>query len=242
MEPMMLRAILGERFRTADEALYHRVEERVRRFIDQTTGVQTLVQMQGLRDMVREFGLVPPAQVLDEFGYKAIYNTTLLELVRERIARLQQGERAVEDFTLKNAVPFLRALRAAGITLFLASGTDQADVVAEATTLGYAELFENRIFGAVGDVKIEAKRDVLDKILREIGGDAGAVVTLGDGPVEVREARRRGSLAVGIASDEVRRFGLNLTKRARLIKAGAQVVIPDFSQMGAILRFLQVQA
>ena len=240
MEPMMLRAILGDRFLTADEALYHRTEERVRRFIDQTTGVQTLVQMQGLRDMVREFGFAPPDQILDEFGYKAIYNETLLERVHERIVRLQQGERAVEDFTLKNAVLFLRALRNAGVKLFLASGTDEADVVAEAETLGYADLFEGRIFGAVGDVKIEAKRMVLDKILREIGGEANAVVTFGDGPVEVREARRRGSLAVGIASDEVRRFGLNLTKRTRLIKAGAQVVIPDFAQLAAILRFLRV--
>ena len=135
---------------------------------------------------------------------------------------------------------FLRALRNAGVKLFLASGTDEADVVAEAETLGYADLFEGRIFGAVGDVKIEAKRMVLDKILREIGGEANAVVTFGDGPVEVREARRRGSLAVGIASDEVRRFGLNLTKRTRLIKAGAQVVIPDFAQLAAILRFLRV--
>ena len=37
-------------------------------------------------------------------------------------------------------------------------------------------------------------------------------------------------LAVGIAGDEVRRYGLDTEKRSRLIKAGADIIIPDFSQ------------
>jgi hypothetical protein len=43
---------------------------------------------------------------------------------------------------------------------------------------------------------------------------------------------------VGIASNEVRRFGLNSDKRARLIRAGADLIIPDYSQMNAILALL----
>jgi len=46
------------------------------------------------------------------------------------------------------------------------------------------------------------------------------------------------SLAVGIASDEVRRHGLNPEKRVRLVRAGAHIIIPDFSQAEQLLNFL----
>ena len=66
-------------------------------------------------------------------------------------------------------------------------------------------------------------------------------VTFGDGPVEIRATHKRGGATVGVASDEVRRFGLNRDKRARLVRAGADVIIPDFSRMGALLDFLRVK-
>ena len=51
----------------------------------------------------------------------------------------------------------------------------------------------------------------------------------GDGPVEMREAKKRGLVAVGILSDEKQRYGANLSKRERLILGGANLLIPDFS-------------
>jgi len=240
MEPMMVRAILGDLYDSADEGLYHRVVGRVRAFIDQTTGVQTLAQMQGLVRIVREMGFVPDEDILDMHGYKAIYNRGLMAMVRQRVARLEKGELNSADFAMKNAIAFLSALHRAGVTLFLASGTDEADVIHEAEAMGHAALFEGRIFGAVGDVSKEAKRLVLERILAEVGDIHGRVVTFGDGPVEVRETHVRGGLAVGVASDEVRRFDLNQSKRSRLIRAGASVIIPDFSQMSQLLDLLGI--
>lgn len=241
MEPMMVKAILGPAYATADETTYHKVVARVRRFIDSTTGVQTLVQMQGLVKLVAEFGFVPASEILDEHGYKAIYNQALLELVRQRLEKLRRGELSVTDFVIKGTVEFLTRLHQAGVRLYLASGSDETDVVAEAEALGYAPLFEGRIYGAVGDVNREAKKIVMDRILEDIGpGNVRRMAAFGDGPVEIREIRKRGGLAVGIASDEVRRFGLNPGKRSRLIRAGAHLVIPDFSQGGALCRLLGV--
>jgi hypothetical protein len=45
-----------------------------------------------------------------------------------------------------------------------------------------------------------------------------------------------------VAGDEIRRFGLNESKRTRLIKAGADVIIPDFSQYGHLLRLLNIES
>jgi phosphoglycolate phosphatase-like HAD superfamily hydrolase len=241
MEPMMVEAVMGERYRTADEALYRRTVDRVRQYIDQTTGIQTLVQMQGLVAMVREAGLVPTDRILDMHGYKAIYNEALMRRVGERLERLRAGELGIEDFTLKGAVRFVERLTRLGIVCFLASGTDQEDVRSEARALGYAELFAGGIYGAVGDVTRDAKREVLARIMADIGDSRGRLATFGDGPVEMRETRRQGGVAVGVASDEVRRFGLNPAKRARLIRAGAILVIPDFSQAEALLRVLGIR-
>jgi phosphoglycolate phosphatase-like HAD superfamily hydrolase len=239
MEPMMVRAVLGQGYATADESVYHKVLTRVRAFIDATTGIQTLIQMQGLVKLVAEFDFVPKAKILDEFGYKAIYNEALLDLVRQRLAKLGRGELAVDDFVIKGAVPFLQRLHGAGVKLYLASGSDEGDVIVEARALGYAGLFEERIYGAVGDATKEAKRVVMDRIIRDIGAaDVGSMTAFGDGPVEIRESRKRGGLAVGIASDEVRRFGLNPAKRRRLIRAGADLIIPDFSQPDPLLHLM----
>ena len=241
MAPMMIKAILGDQFKQADEALFRKVQTRVNAFIDRTTGIQTLVQMKGLLDLIREFGIVPENRILDEFGYKQIYNEELLKMVREREDKLKRGELSREDLSVKNAIPFLQKLADAGVRLYLASGTDEEDVRNEARVMGYAHLFEGRIYGAVGDVNKEAKKMVLDRILDSIGNAAfDQVVTFGDGPVEIRETRKKGGRTVGVASNELRRFGLNERKRTRLIKSGADVIVPDFSQMDWLLNFLNI--
>ncbi len=242
MQPMMMKAILGDHFNDADEALYHKVHNRVIDFIDKTTGIQTLVQMKGLVELVEEFGLVPSSQILDEFGYKEIYNDELLKMVKEREAKLSRRELSIEDFTLKNVVLLLEKLYNAGVKLYLASGTDEIDVKNEARIMGYDHLFEGGIYGAVGDVTKEAKKIVLDRILNTIGDSKnGQVAAFGDGPVEIRETRKRGGLTIGIASNEIKRHSLNENKRTRLIKAGADIVIPDYSQLPKLLKLLHIK-
>lgn len=238
MEPMMLQSILGSKRDQIDDATYARVVSTVRAFIDRTTGIQTLAQMKGLVGLVQEFGFVPTAEIRDEHAYKAIFNEELLAMVAGRIRQLESGELVSEDWQIKHARAMLERLRQNGVTLYLASGTDQADTEAEARRLGYAHLFDGGIYGAVGNLQAEAKRDVLRRILETSGVRGDEIIVIGDGPVEIREGRRHGGYAVGIASDEVRRHGLNLRKRARLIRAGADIVIGDFCQLDALAAYL----
>ncbi len=240
MEPMMFKAVLGASEESLNETLFHRVQNRVRDFIERTTGIQTITQMHGLVDLVSEFGLVPKDQILSPTEYKAIYNKELKALVNQRLGKLDHGELDINDFTLKGAVPFLHALHQSGVRLYLASGTDEDDVKQEASRLGYAHLFKGGIYGSVGEITKDAKKIVLERIFHEIGGASEQLITFGDGPVEMRETNRYGSYTVGIASDEMRRFGINLEKRARLIRAGAHVIIPDFSQWEKLWDFLRL--
>jgi len=238
MAPVMIRAILGERYKTADETLYHQVRKRVLDYIDQSTGIQTIVQMEALVEMVKEFGLVPAEEIRDKFGYKEIYNDALMELVNKRIEKFKRGELDIHDYTIKGALEFLEVLRKKGITLYLASGTDCEDVVAESKALGYAELFDGGIYGSVGDIAKYSKKMVIEKIMTEHNLQGPELAVFGDGPVEIRECRKREGIAVGVASDEIRRHGLNPEKRTRLVKAGAHIIIHDFSQRDRLLKLL----
>ncbi|HLA41353.1 MAG TPA: carbohydrate kinase, partial [Candidatus Glassbacteria bacterium] len=133
----------------------------------------------------------------------------------------------------------LESLGALGMRLYLASGTDQEDVVQEAGRLGYAGCFDGGIYGSVGDITKFSKKKLIAGIISEHGLEGPELCTFGDGPVEIAETRRVGGLTVGIASDEVRGWGINLAKRDRLIKAGADIIVPDFTQGQALLDYLQ---
>ncbi|MDR0623590.1 MAG: PfkB family carbohydrate kinase [Treponema sp.] len=242
MEETMLRSILGTAYGNIPVSRFERVRAEVRDFISRSTGVQTLVQMEGLRNMVENYGFVPPAGILDPAGYKKIYNERLLDMVEKRVRRLGTPGTAafsVEDFTIKGAVPFLRRLHKAGVRLYLASGTDAADVRREAELLGYAAYFTG-IYGAVGDTGREPKKEVFQNILARIGENPQAkqrCVVFGDGPVELREARKNAAAAIGLVSDEVQRFGINSRKRNRLILAGADLLIPDYTEVDELMRW-----
>ncbi|MGQ9661351.1 MAG: PfkB family carbohydrate kinase [Kiritimatiellia bacterium] len=241
MESTMVRAILGERFEQADEALYQKVVTRVRDYINRTTVVQTITQMKGLVELIREFGCVPSSAVLEPADYKELYHREMFKFVRDRLRKLERGELGSEDFTIKNALRFLQELDRRGVRLFLASGTDVEEVIREARALGYIKFFADRIYGSVDAEEQDAKKLILEQILTEIGTDkASTLVTFGDGPIEIRETRKRGGYSVGVASDEVRRFGLNPAKRARLIQAGADLIVPDYSQLDRLLAALNL--
>ena len=235
MEPVMIQAVCGNKKLSAE--MRARVEGAVRELIDKTTGIQTVSQMAQLVKLIRAFGHVPEKEISDAETYKQIYLDALMEKIRQREMDFRCGKTKLADVTMRGAVDFLKALRQRGATLYLASGTDRDAVVAEAKLLGYAELFEGRIYGAERGVKTDAKKRVMQSILKKIGAGA-RVMAVGDGMVEMREVKKVGGLALGVASDEVKRHGLNLSKRTRLIRGGADIVIPDFAQQEKLLQWL----
>ena len=238
METVMMKAILGPTYSTTDGDTIQKVRQRILKYIDQTTGVQTLVQMHGLVDLVIEFGFIPDHEIRTAEQYKEIYNTALMDFVEERIAECERDRDARGGYIVPGAVDFLESLHSLGIHLYLASGTDKHDVEREARVLGYADLF-TAIVGAKGDVTYEPKQVALKTILESVG-DAGSesVAIVGDGPVEIREARRFGALAVGVASDEVHPGRLSTDKRRRLILAGADLIVADFRSRKQIMELV----
>ncbi len=238
MEEIMIKCILGKKYLTADMDIFERVRERVISYIEASTGVQTIIQMEALVDIIREFQIVSEDEILDKYEYKKIYNRELMKIVNKNIAKLQNKEFDTLDFTIKNAVNFLKDISGRGVKLYLASGTDVEDAINESKMLGYYDLFEGRVYGALNDISRYSKKIIINNIITDNNLAGPELAIFGDGPVEVRECRKRGGIAIGVASDEIRRYGINQRKRTRLIKAGAHIIIPDFSQAKTLLEIL----
>jgi rfaE bifunctional protein kinase chain/domain len=238
MEPVMIKAILGDKYNSIDQANYNEVVKQSREYINKTTGIQTIFQMEGLVKMIDESGFVPKDQILDKFEYKKIYNDALMEMVNKRLHKLHAGELDAFDFMLKGAYKFLSELKKRGVTMYLASGTDVGDVINEATMLGYADMFDGGIYGALRDVTKFSKKMVVERIIKENNLKGNELAVFGDGPVEIREGRRFGGFAIGITSNEIRRYGMDIEKRSRLVKAGSQLLISDFSQYQILISLL----
>ena len=65
------------------------------------------------------------------------------------------------------------------------------------------------------------------------------MVGFGDGYVEIQNIRDAGGTAVAVASDEANKSGRpDAWKRARLVGAGANIVVPDFQEADRLIALL----
>jgi phosphoglycolate phosphatase-like HAD superfamily hydrolase len=209
------------------------VARRVADYIDASTGIQTIFQMQWLAEQVKAQGRTP----LDPWEYKAEYNRRLMQSVALRRGNVESGRESAGRYLVSGSAAFLKALKDRGISLYVASGTDQADVEREADILGVAEYFDE-IAGAPPREARCSKERVIRSLLGSSGLSGEELAVIGDGKVEIAIAREAGALALGVASDEEKRRGVNPVKRQRLLQAGAHAIIGDFERRMEILAWL----
>ena len=209
------------------------VVAEVTEYVDRSTGILTIRQMEWLAEAVRRYGLARAPRTARE--YKRMYNERLLGPVRERLRQMDGSPAGRDAFLIAGARGFLQGLHDQGVTLYLASGTDQAYVVEEAAALGVAGFFGERIYGARDDTGAYTKERLIGRILDEHGLRGEELLVVGDGPVEIRHAKARGAVALGVAADEERRQGLDPHKRQRLLEAGADLVVTDFLHHAELL-------
>ena len=229
MIPMMVEVLLETPRHEPKEELSAVVTE----YVDRLTGKQTIYQMIQLCEEVRQRGGKP----LDPLEYKWMYLDRLWERIKGRVAGLKSSQFTPEEMMVPGAVPMLEALRARGVTCYLASGTDQVYVLDEAAALGLSPYFAG-IYGALDDYQDYSKKMVIERILNENHLSGPEFVTFGDGYVEIEDTKAVEGIAVGVASDEVNRQGINEWKRERLIQAGADLIIPDFRQHERLMAYL----
>jgi phosphoglycolate phosphatase len=207
------------------------VEQHVARAIEQSTGQATIEQMAWLCAEVERRGGQPDSAV----SYKRRYQAQLDLEVVGRYDQLRRGELGADGLLVPGSRGLLEELRGRGVLLLLASGTDLANVLQDATALGIAQYFGAHIYAPGSRSPDFSKRAVIAHLLAEEGLSGPELVAFGDGPVEIVETRAVGGLAVGVAFDEELRAGVDPRKRAMLIRAGADMIVPDFSERTGLL-------
>jgi phosphoglycolate phosphatase-like HAD superfamily hydrolase len=224
----MLPALPGEDPQAARQMLY---DDMMR-----LNGKQTIYQMIQFAERVRERGGAPQ----EPLWYKHEYLRRLEERIRGRVDGLANGGIVPDDLLVHGSRALLEGLVRRGLTLYLASGTDEPFVKREARLLDVDRYFGPRIFGAQDNFKDFSKKMVIERILREHRIPGEQLLAFGDGYVEIQNTREVGGLAVAVASDEAHNGSgqVDPWKRERLAGVGAHAVIADFRQADLLLETL----
>jgi phosphoglycolate phosphatase-like HAD superfamily hydrolase len=234
--PEVMVAMMTEEILATDTAESpDEISRLCREFVTRLTGKQTIYQMIELAEQIRKRGGKPR----DPLEFKAKYHDRLLAKIGDRRELLRSGCARPQDYLVAGAFGMLDAIRDRGLPMYLASGTDRKYVVEEAALLGLIPYFGDRVYGAIDDYRNFSKHMVIERILGENGVDGSALLGFGDGYVEIQDIKTAGGVAVAVASDEAGRSGRSDPwKRERLIGVGADIVVPDFRESGALLDYL----
>ena len=232
MIPMMIEILMA----TPQHEDRAEIERVVRSYVANTTGKQTIYQMIRLAEEIEKRGGAP----LEPIVYKNQYHDLLMARIINRLEGLRSGRLTPEEMSVPGAIQALRMVTDAGVTCFLASGTDEKYVLDEADLLDIVPYFKG-IYGAQDDYKTFSKRMVIQKIIRDNDLSGPELVAFGDGYVEIEDIKAAGGIAIGLATDEAARSGIDVWKRERLIASGADVIIPDFNSFPALWRYLMME-
>ena len=130
----------------------------------------------------------------------------------------------------------LEALRDRGLTIYLASGTDEPFMRDEARLVDVEKYCNGGIFGALDDYKTFSKAIMIQRIIAQAECQGDEFLGFGDGYVEIQNVKQVGGVAIGVATDEHHCLKVDEWKRQRLIGVGADYIIPNFLEHQELVR------
>ena len=220
MVPMMVEILSDLDTGESEQELTSVVDE----FVGRLTGKQTIYQMMALADEVTKRG----GQPRDPVEYKKQYLSLLWERIKHRVQELEAGAVSPEKYLVPGAIPLLESLRARGLRMYLASGTDQEYMRHEADLLGVTKYFDGGVFGALDDYKAFSKEMLIRRLINSAECRGEEFLGFGDGYVEIENVKKVGGVAVGVATAEPECQDVDPWKRKRLAGVGADFIIPNY--------------
>ena len=187
-------------------------------------GKPTIYQMIAFNEQVRLRGGTPE----DPAVSKARYLARLMDVMGVRRERLRSGADAPERHLVPGTIELLHGLRDRGLTLCLASGTEEPFLIEETALLGLDVFFQGRIWGARDADPSFTKQTVVRNLVQSYGLKAGELLGFGDGADDIVNFRAPGGIAIGLATSEPACDRVDPAKRERLMRAGAHAIIPHY--------------
>lgn len=230
MIPMMVQILEKTGTCESRQELHAIVED----FVVRLTGKQTIYQMMRLAEEIRLRGGTP----LEPLDYKHQYHELLWRQVEGRVSAVRSGQLSPDEFTVPGSRELLNTLRSQGLPMYLASGTDLNYVQDEAALLKFDSYFGPNIYAALDDYKKFSKAQIVARMIAEANLQGNQILGIGDGYVEIEEVKKVGGFALGVASNEETREGVNEWKRRRLIEAGADAIVADYRCLPELVALL----
>jgi phosphoglycolate phosphatase len=199
------------------------LREIVLDYVGRTTGKETIYQMMELAGHIQRRGGTPEEPIV----YKRMYLDRLWDHIENRVKELKSGDASPEKYLVPGSKALLDELKGRGFTMYLASGTDHEDVVAEAKLLGIHDYFGG-VYGAQDDLKSFSKGLLIKRIIDSAEFRGHEFLGFGDGYVEIEEIKKVGGTAVGVATREPECLEIDDWKRGRLVGVGADFIIPNY--------------
>jgi phosphoglycolate phosphatase len=227
MVPMMVEVLSELKTGETEDELRQVVES----FVWRLTGEETIYQMIALADEVKRRGGTPREPLV----YKQWYLDRLSHVIRHRLEDLRGGHCSPDRYLVPGSRALLERLKDRGLSMYLASGTDEVYLKEEADLLDVTRYFDGGVYGALDDFKKFSKRILVQRILTFPGVGGQHLLAFGDGYVEIEEVRKVGGATVGVASDEPECLGIDEWKRQRLIGVGADFIVPNFLDTDALI-------
>lgn len=226
MVPMMVEELVALNTGEKEEDL----TALVREFVGRLTGKDTIYQMIELADQITARGGSPQ----DPLVYKKRYLDRLWQRIRTRVESLESGAASPEQYLVPGVRALLESLKQRGLKLYLASGTDDRDMKREAALLDVARYFDGGCWGALDDYKSFSKAILIQRVISTAEASGEEFLGFGDGFVEIENVKQVGGVAVGVASDEPHCQKVDEWKRERLVKVGADYIVPNYLALGQL--------
>jgi len=220
MVPMMVEILLDLKTGESEAELRAIVDD----FVWRLTGKETIYQMMEFADHVAQRG----GHALAPLEYKKMYLDRLWVRIESRIEDLKTGRVSPEKYLVPGARALLESLKERGLTLYLASGTDEIYMKAEAQLLDVARYFDGGVYGAQDDLNSFSKKILVQRIIGNTAVKGAEIIGVGDGYVEIEEVKLVGGVTVGVATTEPECKVVDDWKRRRLIGVGADYIVPNF--------------
>jgi phosphoglycolate phosphatase len=181
--------------------------------------------------MLHEYALAHGSRAPEPEALRVEFQSCLDRHIRSRTHEITSGAVDKDAYVVAGARRLLTYLYESGVKLHVLSSTIEHRVREEAELLELSAFFEGRIHGSPSNPAGFSKRSVFERILSEQQIHGEQLLAIGDGPVEISDAKALGGIAIAVCTDEaVNGSGISDPfKFQQLTAAGADAAIPDFS-------------
>ncbi|MFZ9858006.1 MAG: HAD family hydrolase [Roseiflexaceae bacterium] len=208
------------------------IDTDIRTYIAHSTGQPSIIQMAWVDEQVMLYG----GPQRGAHYYLDQFSNAMKSQIDDRVASITD-ESTADAFMIPGARQFLQTLAQRNIHIALVSGTEHHHLVRESAALKIDSYFDAGIYGPGSHAPGFTKHDAIAQLIARYNVAPNALLSVGDGPVEIKAGRVLGGYSLAVASDE-HSGGLDADKRQHLLDAGADAVVAHFSQLDVITQAL----